>query len=117
VVTFIISSLHILTYCTFICFRYPCTSLKIWGDFILCAYGSGHIRVFGTQAWSLICEVAAHARWITAIDMALETGYFLSVSEDSFARVWQICKEDGRVSLMYITWKAMFIFLLLDITS
>lgn len=67
----------------------------------MCAYGSGHIRVFGTQTWSLVCEVAAHARWITAIDVALETGHFLSVSEDSFARVWQISREDGRVSLIY----------------
>jgi hypothetical protein len=86
----------------------------MWKDFILCAYGSGHIRVFGTQTWSLICEVAAHARWITATDMALETGYFLSVSEDSFAKVWQISKEDGRVSLLYNTWTAVFIFVLLD---
>jgi hypothetical protein len=62
--------------------------------------------VFGTQTWSLICEVAAHARWITAIDVALETGHFLSVSEDSFARVWQISREDGRVSLMYDSWKS-----------
>ena len=100
-VSFVISSLFFPTYCTFTCFRYPCTSLKMWGDFILCAYGSGHIRVFGTQTWSLVCEVAAHARWITAIDVALETGHFLSVSEDSFARVWQISREDGRVSLIY----------------
>ena len=83
----------------------------------MCAYGSGHIRVFGTQTWSLICEIAAHARWITAIDVALETGHLLSVSEDSFARVWQISREDGRVSLMYDMWKAGFIFLLLNITS
>jgi WD40 repeat protein len=79
-------------------FRYPCTSLKMWRSFILCAYGSGHIRVFGTQTLSLISEVAAHARWITATDIAPQAGYFLSVSEDSFAKVWQICKEDGRVS-------------------
>jgi hypothetical protein len=49
--------------------------------------------------------------------VALETGHFLTVSEDSFARVWQISRKDGRVSLMYELWKAGFIFLLLDITS
>jgi WD40 repeat protein len=80
-----------------ICFRHPCTSLKMWEGFILCAFGSGHIRVFGIKTLSLICEVAAHARWITATDIAPETGYFLSVSEDSFAKVWQISKQDGRV--------------------
>jgi WD40 repeat protein len=101
VTTSIISSLYIPTSCIFIHFRYPCTSLKMWQDFILCAYGSGHIRVFDTQTWNLTCEVAAHARWITATDVALETGYFLSVSEDSFVKVWQISKEDGRVSLLY----------------
>jgi hypothetical protein len=71
--------------------------------------------VFGTQPWSLICEVAAHARWITATDMALETGYFLSVSEDSFAKVWHISEEDGRVSLLYNTWTALLMYVLLDI--
>ncbi|XP_021913150.1 WD repeat-containing protein 54-like isoform X3 [Zootermopsis nevadensis] len=78
-------------------FRYPCTSLKIWEGFILCAFGSGHIRVFGTKTLSLVCEVAAHARWITAADLAPDTGYFLSVSEDSFVKVWQISKRDGMV--------------------
>jgi WD40 repeat protein len=72
--------------------------MKMWKDFILGAYGSGHIRVFGTRTLSLMCEVAAHARWITASDIAPDTGYFLSVSEDSFVKIWEISGEDGRVS-------------------
>jgi WD40 repeat protein len=70
----------------------------MWKDFILGAYGSGHIRIFGIQTLSLMCEVVAHARWITASDLAPDTGYFLSVSEDSFVKIWQISGEDGRVS-------------------
>jgi WD40 repeat protein len=82
----------------------------MWKDFILGAYGSGHIRVFGIQTLSLICEIAAHARWITATDIAPDTGYFLSASEDSFVKIWQISTEDGRVS-HYLTSGQLFSWL------
>jgi WD40 repeat protein len=72
----------------------------MWNDFILGAYGSGHIRVFGAHTSRLMCEVAAHARWITATDIAPDTGHFLSVSEDSFVKIWKISREDGRVSVL-----------------
>ncbi|PSN29976.1 hypothetical protein C0J52_25382 [Blattella germanica] len=83
-------------------YGYPCTSVKLWRGHILCGYGSGHIRIFSVEYHSLTCEVAGHARWITAIDIAPETGYFLSTSEDSFAKVWQL-SEDGKVSHKFST--------------
>ncbi|XP_069697536.1 WD repeat-containing protein 54-like [Periplaneta americana] len=83
-------------------YGYPCTSLKMWKDFVLCGYGSGHIRVFDTKTAGLVSEIAGHARWITAIDIAPGTGYLLSVSEDSFAKVWHISR-DGKVTHKFST--------------
>ncbi|KAJ9585110.1 hypothetical protein L9F63_020550, partial [Diploptera punctata] len=77
-------------------FGYPCSSMKLWRDYILCAYGSGHIRIFNIVTLSLVSEIAGHARWVTAIDIAPETGLFLSVSEDSFAKVWKISEDNGK---------------------
>ncbi|KAK9500340.1 hypothetical protein O3M35_001621 [Rhynocoris fuscipes] len=75
-----------------------CTSIKMWRGLLVAGYGSGHIRLFtindSQREVSLTVEVCAHAKWITAIDVAPESGYILSVSEDSFAKIWQISKGD-----------------------
>nr|CAD7194600.1 unnamed protein product [Timema douglasi] len=71
-------------------YGFPCTSVKLWNNLIIAGYGSGHIRTFDTNTGRCRTEVAAHARWITAIDVATERGYVLSVGEDSFAKVWKI---------------------------
>lgn len=47
---------------------------------------------------ALLVEVGAHARWITGLDLAPEQGLLLSVSEDSFAKIWQIKKSEQTVS-------------------
>lgn len=81
-------------------FRSSCTSLGLWEGMVVAAYGSGHIRLFSTVEPSLLCEVAAHARWITALDVASSANLFLSVSEDSFVRVWEIDCGDRVVSVI-----------------
>lgn len=45
----------------------------------------------------MLVEVAAHARWITALDLAPDSGRLLSVGEDSLVRVWQITEEQPMV--------------------
>lgn len=65
------------------------------------AYGSGHVRLFNLTQINepyLAVEICAHARWITAMDVAPERGYILTVSEDSFARVFQIHRTENTVS-------------------
>lgn len=64
---------------------------------VIAAYGSGHIRMFLVREPILLCEVAAHARWITALDVAPESRLALTVAEDSFVRVWQIEKNADEV--------------------
>ena len=52
----------------------PCTSVCLWNNLVVGGYGSGHIRVFSAATGKMMVEIAAHARWIHAIDVAPETG-------------------------------------------
>ncbi|XP_025094587.1 WD repeat-containing protein 54-like isoform X2 [Pomacea canaliculata] len=68
----------------------PCNSLGLWKDVLVAGYGSGHLRVFSASTGKLAAEATAHARTINAIDIATDNGLVLSVSDDSFLRLWQI---------------------------
>ncbi|RZF43382.1 hypothetical protein LSTR_LSTR001643 [Laodelphax striatellus] len=82
-------------------YEWSCTSVKIWQDLIVTAYGSGHIRLFSanrdTSSVALLVEVGAHARWINSLDIAPDQGLILTVSEDTFAKVWQIKKGEPTI--------------------
>ncbi|CAH1404662.1 unnamed protein product [Nezara viridula] len=82
-----------------------CTSVEVWRGLVVAAYGSGHIRVFSVdhrrREVTLSIEIAAHAKWITALDIAPESGLVLSVSEDSFAKVWQISGTQDNVVVVH----------------
>lgn len=81
---------------------FPCVSLRVWHDLVLAGYASGHLRVFSTASCQIVTEVTAHARWISAVDVAPNSGLALSVSEDSFLHVWQLDREgDFTVQLKY----------------
>jgi len=56
------------------CCSYACTSVALWSDLIVGAFGSGHIRIFSSLKGSLLAEVTAHAKWINAINVAPATG-------------------------------------------
>ncbi|CAN7991106.1 unnamed protein product [Ixodes pacificus] len=77
----------------------PCVSVRVWHDLVVAGYATGHVRVFSTESCQLVAEASAHARWISAIDVAPDTGLMLSVSEDSFVRVWQL-DRDGESTIM-----------------
>ena len=59
--------------------------MALWSDLIVGAFGSGHIRVFSSTKGSLLAEVAAHAKWINAIDVAHVTGMVCNYSVTSRA--------------------------------
>ncbi|KAK2168720.1 hypothetical protein NP493_1222g00053 [Ridgeia piscesae] len=69
---------------------YPCSAVSIWNDLIVAGYSSGHMRVFNASTGRLHIEIAAHARWITAIDIAKKVGEVISVAEDTFLHIWQL---------------------------
>lgn len=63
----------------------PCTSLRVFNDLVCVAMATGYIRIFNVNSLTLKCEVTAHARWITALDIAPETGLLVSGELDGLA--------------------------------
>ncbi|GAB6022817.1 WD repeat-containing protein 54 [Chamberlinius hualienensis] len=77
-------------------YRSSVTVVNIWKTWIAAAYGSGHLRLFDLKTRQLLAEVTAHAKWITGMDIAQSTGLILTVSEDTFIRVWEVTpSEEG----------------------
>lgn len=75
-------------------YGYPATSLRLWKTFIVAGYGSGHVRIFSLNTGVVIAEISAHAKWINAIDIAAQAGLLLTVSEDSYMRVFNLANFD-----------------------
>ena len=46
----------------------------LYKDLIIGGFATGHIRVFSASTGALLIEACAHARWISAMDMSLESG-------------------------------------------
>ncbi|KAL5017187.1 hypothetical protein ScPMuIL_006776 [Solemya velum] len=67
-----------------------CSSILLWNSILVAAFGNGQIKVFNSQTGKIGAVVNAHARWINSIDIATESGQVLSVSEDTFLRVWKL---------------------------
>ncbi|XP_013393021.1 WD repeat-containing protein 54 isoform X2 [Lingula anatina] len=84
----------------------PCCSLAVWKNMVVGGYGSGHLRLYNTDTGNLAAEVTAHARWINAVDVAKNTGLLLSVSEDSFIRIWQL-KEGNSPEISFVFGEAV----------
>ncbi|XP_066974749.1 WD repeat-containing protein 54-like [Macrobrachium rosenbergii] len=71
----------------------PVTCLATWSGMVIAGYLSGHIRLHQLQDGKIMAEVCAHVRSITAVDVAQETGYMLSASEDTYVRVWELSND------------------------
>lgn len=81
---------------------YPCSSVGQFRDTVIGSYGSGHIRVFSADTGKIRAEVTAHARWITAMDIAPANGLVVTASEDTYVKVWQIkTGENTSVELLF----------------
>ncbi|GFO36909.1 WD repeat-containing protein 54 [Plakobranchus ocellatus] len=69
---------------------WPCNSVALWNDVIVGGFASGHLRVFSATSGAIGAEVTAHARTINAVDIAKDSGVVLSVSDDTYLRIWQL---------------------------
>ncbi|CAH0752873.1 unnamed protein product [Bemisia tabaci] len=102
-------------------YGFCCINIKLTSDWLVAGYGSGHIRLFDLKKtsrdstqFSLLVEIAAHAKWISGLDVSLNLQYILTVSEDSFAKVWAIEKRnDFYVRILF----SVIILLLLCLTE
>ncbi|KAJ6658548.1 hypothetical protein lerEdw1_019936 [Lerista edwardsae] len=70
-----------------------CSSVKLWNGIVAAGYGDGHIRLYEAASGTLRAKVAAHARWIYALDLAPLSGKLLSGAEDSFVQVWGLSHD------------------------
>ena len=74
---------------------FPCTSLKLLGNFCVASFTSGHLRYIDLQGGCVKVEIAAHGRTITGLSSSvLDDGTMAvaSVSEDSCMSVWRVPK-------------------------
>lgn len=79
--------------CAFNCSTYDetpslCTTLRMRGNYIYAGYSTGHIRVFDLVACAQVVQVAAHARWINALEVHPDGTTFASAGEDTTINVW-----------------------------
>lgn len=82
---------------------FPCTSLAIRGSYLLCAYGNGIISVINTKTATKVADIAAHSRFINAIDLHPTLNVFASVSDDTTLHLWEINPETYEVLLLRST--------------
>jgi len=78
-----------------------CTCLGVWDSCLIACYGNGLISIYDIENdGQKLIDISAHARWISCLDVSRD--YFVTVSEDSFFRVWQIGCVNGRLKVNII---------------
>uniref|UniRef100_A0A2S2R7V1 WD repeat-containing protein 54 n=1 Tax=Sipha flava TaxID=143950 RepID=A0A2S2R7V1_9HEMI len=99
---------------------YPCTITEITRmGFLAVGYGCGTIRMFDPaikitngDAEDLILpmmiQVSAHARCITSMSAAKDADLLLSVSEDSWIRIWKIHSTTVTLAYCYMKEDTLF---------
>lgn len=81
--------------------RHPCTTVEMTrSGLIAVGYGCGTIRTFDPSNRQTdndsedyiptTVQISAHARCITSMSAAKDTDLLLTVSEDSWIRIWRI---------------------------
>ncbi|TRY68604.1 hypothetical protein TCAL_03826, partial [Tigriopus californicus] len=72
----------------------PVTAICLWNKVeqgvILSGFMNGSIKLFSITSGKILVDIAAHGAWITGMDLASQSGVFVSCAEDGFIRVWQL---------------------------
>lgn len=74
------------------------TGLALLDGLLVATYGSGHLRVFDLASGQIRAQATAHARWITALDVAVDSGLVLTAGEDARVKVWSLTDSSCPVS-------------------
>ena len=48
--------------------------MYLYKGLIIGGFATGHIRLFSASTGALLVEACAHARWINALDLCVDTG-------------------------------------------
>lgn len=54
--------------------RVPCSSVKLWQGIVAAGYGDGQVRLYEASQGMLHVQISAHARAVSALDLAPEEG-------------------------------------------
>uniref|UniRef100_A0A8D2DZ69 WD repeat domain 54 n=1 Tax=Sciurus vulgaris TaxID=55149 RepID=A0A8D2DZ69_SCIVU len=74
-------------------FGIPCPSVQLWQGIIAAGYGNGQVRLYEATTGTLHVQINAHARAISALDLAPEAGKLLSAAEDTFVHIWKLSRS------------------------
>jgi len=61
---------------------------------VFCGSACGQIFAYHAKSGEFLCEISAHARPVNAMDISSDGKLMLSVSDDSFLRIWALDKLD-----------------------
>ena len=90
---------------TITCSEVPCMCLCLWDKLLIGGFTNGQIVVYSSESGAKLVEIAAHARSITAVDVAPKTGlvYYKKSDKETFAsllEIFLINRHRGRVCLI-----------------
>ncbi|XP_040850053.1 WD repeat-containing protein 54 [Ochotona curzoniae] len=82
-------------------FGVPCSSVKLWQGIVAAGYGDGQVRLYEASQGMLHVQISAHARAVSALDLAPEEGKLLSAAEDTFVHIWKLRRspESGSIEV------------------
>jgi len=91
----------------------PCTSVKVASNnIIIGSFMTGYINIFNSIDGILLTRINAHARIITSIDVSNNLTsdggvHVISVSEDSFVRVWKVYTPEKNIKVEQVWSEAL----------
>ena len=56
------------------CSGLPCLSLCFWNSLLIGGFTDGLIKIYNCETSAKMIEIAAHARYINALDVAVQAG-------------------------------------------
>ncbi|XP_012307600.1 WD repeat-containing protein 54 isoform X3 [Aotus nancymaae] len=74
-------------------FGVPCPSVQLWQGIIAAGYGNGQVHLYEATTGNLHVQINAHARAISALDLAPDVGKLLSAAEDTFVHIWKLSRS------------------------
>ncbi|XP_052030045.1 WD repeat-containing protein 54 isoform X1 [Apodemus sylvaticus] len=82
-------------------FGVPCPSVQLWQGIVAAGYGNGQVRLYDASTGALHIQINAHARTVSALDLAPEVGKLLSAAEDTFVHIWKLNRnpESGSIEV------------------
>ncbi|XP_075413031.1 WD repeat-containing protein 54 [Tenrec ecaudatus] len=82
-------------------FGVPCPSVRLWQGIVAAGYSNGKVHLYEASTGSLHVQISAHARAISALDLAPQVGKLLSAAEDTFVHLWKLSRntESGSIEV------------------